>query len=95
MIDARWWREGIAASSAPLIPVSSSADVHGVKCFYQHSRMAAVAVAPARGEFNREGVLMVAAVNGTIGPKPFATLYNIDQVAQRQSVEDFSSPARL
>ncbi len=70
-----------SVSTALPIPVSLTAgDYRGI-WLYQHSRMATVAEAPAGDAVNREGALMVAAVNGTIGPQSFPALYRIDQVA--------------
>jgi hypothetical protein len=43
--------------------------------------MTTVAEAPASSEFNREGALMIPAVNGTIGPQSFSALYHIDQIS--------------
>src|SRR6266566_1950877 len=55
--------------------------------------MTTVAEAPASGEINREGALMVAAVNGTIRPQSFPALHHIDQVAGRNEMNDVS-PSR-
>jgi len=56
--------------------------------------MATVAEAPAGDAVNREGALMVAAVNGTIGPQSFPALYRFDQVAGWNEVNHFSSLGR-
>jgi hypothetical protein len=55
--------------------------------------MAAVTEAPASAEVNREGALMVAAVNGTIRPQSLPARQSIDQVARRNEVNDVS-PSR-
>ena len=59
----------------------------------QHGGMATVAEAPTSAEINREGALMVTAVNGTIGPESFPALDYIDQVAGRHEVNGIS-PSR-
>src|SRR5215469_730662 len=61
---------------------------------YQYGGMATVAETPASSEINREGALMVAAVNGTIRPQSFPALDSLDQVARRNEVNDVS-PSRL
>ncbi len=95
MINARWWSKCLAASSASLIPTSSTVGDHGVDGFYQDSGMAAMAETPAGAGVNRERALMVSAMNGTIGSKPLPALYNIVQVAKRQEVDHFSLPGGL
>src|SRR5215471_6312317 len=55
--------------------------------------MTTVAEAQASGEINREGALMVTAVNGTIRPQSFPALECLDQVAERNEVNDVS-PSR-
>src|SRR6266566_7585978 len=77
------------------IPVSlTTGDDRGI-WLYQHGRMATVAEAPASSEVNREGALMVAAVNGTRSPQSFFRLDRIDQVAERNEVNHFSSLGRM
>jgi hypothetical protein len=77
------------------IPVSlTSGDDRGI-WLYPYSRMTTVAESPARAEVNREGTLMVTAVNGTIGPQPFPRLDSIDQVAERNEVNHFSPLGHL
>ena len=61
----------------------------------QHGGMATVAEAPAGAEVNREGALMVAAVNGTIDPQSFPRLDRIDQIAGRHEVNHVSSAGRM
>src|SRR5690348_14584012 len=61
--------------------------------WYQHGGMTTVAEAPAGSEINREGALMIAAVNGTIRPQSFPALEYLDQVAERNEVNDVS-PSR-
>ena len=68
-------------STALPTPVSLTAGDDRSIWLYQYGRMATVAEAPAGAEVNREGALMVAAVNGTIGPQSFPALYRFDQVA--------------
>ncbi len=55
--------------------------------------MATVAVAPACAEVNREGALMIAAVNGTIGSQSFPALDSLNQVAEKNEVNDVA-PSR-
>ena len=84
-----------AVSTTLPIPVSLTAGDDRSIWLYQHGRMATVAEAPASAEVNREGTLMVAAVNGTIGPQSFPRLDSIDQVAGRNEVNHFSPLGRL
>ncbi len=95
MSNQRWWRKGVATCSASSMPVSSSAKDQGVECFYQHGRMAAMAVAPAGSACNREGALMITPVNGTVRPQLLTALDDIDQIIERQPVDDVSSPGGL
>ena len=84
-----------AVSTALPTPVSLTAgDDRGI-WLYQHGGMATVAEAPASAEINREGALMVAAVNGTIGTQSFPRLNSIDQVAGRNEVNHVSSSCLL
>ena len=63
-----------AVSTALPRPVSLTAGDYRSIWLYQHGGMATVAEAPASVEVNREGTLMVAAVNGTIGTQAFGLI---------------------
>ena len=95
MINARWWREDVTICSASPMVVPSSFARHRVRYFYQHGGMARVAVAPAGGACNGEGTLMVPAMNGTVRPQLLPALDDIDQIIERQSMDDVSSPGGL
>ena len=84
-----------AVSTALPISVSMTAGDYRSHWLYPYGGMATVAEAPAGAEINREGALMVAVVNGTIGPQSFPRLDRIDQVAGRNEVNHFSSLCRL
>lgn len=83
-----------ALSIVVFIPVSLTDSVDRSHGWYQHCGMTTVAKAPAGGEINREGALMVAAVNGTIRPQSLSALDGIDKVAGRHEVNDSSRLVR-
>ena len=95
MINARWWRESVITCFASHLVVPSSFARHRVRYFYQHGRMARVAVAPAGGACNGEGMLMVPAMDGTVRPQLLPALDDINQIIERQSVDEVSSPGGL
>ena len=57
--------------------------------------MATVAEAPATAEIDRQGALMIAAVNGTICTQAFAELDGFVQIIERDEMNDFSLSRHL